>query len=105
MGWNYQGEDLLSTLPVLLGSRLSIPVGEGGRSPAILALRDNLATGIRIWQRDTRPVETGAMFLFTVNLLSNLSANSTGQAANLPLLRVDHLTVYLQDIASVNATE
>jgi hypothetical protein len=101
---NHQGEDLLSTLPVLLGSRLSVPVGEGGRSPVIVNLRDSLAAGIRIWQRDTRPVETGAMFIFTVSLLSNLSTHATSEAANLPLLRVDQLAVYLQDIASVNET-
>lgn len=99
---NNQGDDLLSTLPVLLGSRLSVPVGEGGRSPVILNLRDSLATGIRLWQRDTLPVETGAMFIFTVSLFSNLSTDSPGEAANLPLLRVDHLAVYLQDIDSTN---
>jgi hypothetical protein len=70
----------------------------------IVNLRDSLAAGIRIWQRDTRPVETGAMFIFTVSLLSNLSTHATSEAANLPLLRVDQLAVYLQDIASVNET-
>jgi hypothetical protein len=97
---NAANEDLLSTLPVLLGPRLAIPVGEGGRSPLITQLRDDLAQGIRIWRRDTQPNETGAMFIFSVSLFSNLASDSS-DATNLPLLRVDHLAIYLKDIATL----
>lgn len=94
---NAANEDLLSTLPVLLGPRLAVPVGEGGRSPIITQLRDDLTQGIGIWRRDTQPNETGAMFIFSISLFSNLTSSLGSDATNLPLLRVDHLAIYLKD--------
>lgn len=95
---------LLTSIPVLLGPRLSL--GEGADIQADLKpFRDNLAESIRRWKQASRPEENGGMYLFSLSILSSLQAAASSgnreaqnENVNLPLLHINDLRLRLADV-------
>ncbi len=84
-------EDLVTTLPILLGLRIS---PEDLAATYATSLRDEL----QIWLRDNRPSTEKASLIFSVDLFSKLDENSD---TSLPMLRITHLGLALDQIADL----
>ncbi|TNE61371.1 MAG: hypothetical protein EP344_06155 [Bacteroidetes bacterium] len=84
-------EDLVTTLPILLGLRLT--PDQLSNYPKLLS--EEIGT----WFRKNRPVETNASLIFSVEAYSQLDplVNSS-----LPLLRVTHLELSLNNISNMS---
>ncbi|HEY9830978.1 MAG TPA: LysM domain-containing protein [Stenomitos sp.] len=95
--------DLLSTLPVLLSPRFSVPAGEDGLA-ATAELRSHLVTDIEAWYEENNPVATKARFIFSVSIFSNPDKDSSSDTINLPLIQIEHLEVRLENIVALART-
>lgn len=86
-------EDLLTTLPILLGLRVR---------PAALAAgyAEDLATELGGWLAAKRPSVEAASFLFVVDLFSKLDEDS---ATSLPMLRITRLGLALEHVSDLDA--
>lgn len=94
-------DDLLSTLPVVLGPRASIDAGENPDT-ATAGLRSQLIQDIKKWYQAKEPVATKAMFVFSVSIFSHIqSSGASSENANLPLLCVEHLGLLVEQIADL----
>ncbi len=83
-------EDLLTTLPILLGLRLT-----PDQLPAYPA---KLSKEISSWFKANLPVEENASLIFSVDVFSQLHKDVN---ASLPLLRVSHLELHLKNITNM----
>ncbi|MGA7937181.1 MAG: hypothetical protein WCA35_26760, partial [Kovacikia sp.] len=68
-------DTLLSTLPVLLGPRVSIPANQDPMR-ATNDLRSRLNDDIKQWLSDTRPNNTNALLIFSVSIFTDGSAST-----------------------------
>jgi len=83
-------EDLVTTLPILLGLRLTPDLL--GQYPG------KLSKEISTWFQKHQPAETNAYLIFSVEAYSQLDPNAN---ASLPLLRVTHLELNLNSITNM----
>ena len=79
-------QDLLSMLPMLMGLRLS-KIDE--------QYIQSLTNKIEDWRLRTKPAENKAAYIFSINIFSKLDPNNR---ENLPLLKIEHLQLNLEDI-------
>jgi hypothetical protein len=86
-------EDLVTTLPVLLGLEVA---------PEVLAASyaAELTAELGGWLRANRPSIEGASLLFMVDLFSKLDANST---TSLPMLRITRLALALEHVSDLGS--
>jgi hypothetical protein len=89
-------DDLLSTLPVALGPRFTVPAGAHAL-PATLTFRKALAQTLAAWKATNRPLEARGQYIFSVAFFSSRGAQGD-DAANLPLLQVEDLRLPLASI-------
>ena len=84
-------EDLVTTLPILLGIQITPEVLEKDYGK-------KLSEEILIWIDDNQPSMNMASLIFTVDLFSKLDQESN---SSLPTLRITHLELKLADIANL----
>ena len=85
--------DLLTRLPVVLGMRFTLVKG-GNMTSQLRELKKNLICSLATWQAENDPVRELGMFVFTLSLFSHLDSD----LVNLPLLKIEHLGLRLEDI-------
>ncbi len=92
-------QDLVSSLPVLLSPRFSVPANQS-RETLLTNLIAHLVPAIQAWQTDNQPVATRARFIFSVSLFANIASatGTTGVNLNLPLLKIEYLELFLDTI-------
>ncbi len=90
-------EDLITTLPVLLGLRID-PRQRLGETDLLDAYPERLADELKIWLNTQQPVRENAFFLFTFDIFSGLDPSEN---TDLPLLRVRRLALNLADVSDL----
>jgi hypothetical protein len=94
-----QDAGLVSTLPVLLGPRLTIGAG----APMLRETEDfraAVAQAIDEWKERNKPLTTNGMYIFSLAIFSHLDASSVGDNTKLPLLRIEDLRLRLEHIVA-----
>lgn len=84
--------DLLATLPVVMGARFRVAPGTDITLDRLSDLYDNLSGELIAWKALNQPNETQARYLFRVSIFSGV------EGGNLPLLKVNHVSLMLKDI-------
>ncbi|MFK7772510.1 MAG: hypothetical protein AB8F94_10230, partial [Saprospiraceae bacterium] len=94
-------DDLVSTLPLLIGLRLSPgdSLDDKNRSEILKAYPGKLKTEISKWFEQNRPIEESAYLLFSLDIFSKLDPNEN---SSLPMLRVKRLELKLKNIEDMD---
>ncbi len=94
-------DDLVSTLPLLIGLRLSPgdSLDESNRSEILAAYPGKLKEEISTWFKLNRPIEESAYLLFSLDIFSKLDPNEN---SSLPMLRVKRLELKLKNIEDMD---
>ena len=94
-------DDLVSTLPLLIGLRLSPgdSLDDNNRSEILEAYPGKLKAEISKWFELNRPIEDNAYLLFSLDIFSKLDPNEN---SSLPMLRVKRLELKLKDISDMD---
>lgn len=93
--------DLKSTLPILMGLRLSPSATTTAGDSLLAAYPKMLTDEIKLWLRQNDPSHQNASLLFSVNLFSKLDPNSL---TSLPMLRIKHLELKLENFLKKKPT-
>ncbi len=90
-------DDLVSTLPLLIGLRLAPgeSLGDGNKSKILEDYPGKLKKEISKWFELNRPIEENAYLLFSIDIFSKLDPNEN---SSLPMLRVKRLELKLKNI-------
>ncbi|MEM9215991.1 MAG: LysM peptidoglycan-binding domain-containing protein [Cyanobacteria bacterium P01_F01_bin.150] len=96
-------DDLLSLLPVLLSPRFAIATSASDADSTMTTqtdqLRENIRDQIQFWYESNLPVKTQGRYIFTLSIFSSQTATeSSTDSPNLPLLKIEHLSLALDNI-------
>ena len=101
-----ESEDLITALPVLLGPRFTIPATVDDSINDVqetTTLRANMERDLRTWLATNNPVRTNSRFIFSFSIYSNQDAGGADVNVNLPLLKIEHLELPLDQINDLDS--
>lgn len=100
-------DDLIASLPVFLSPRFPIPALSGATPGQTLSaytdqFQVNIAQEIANWHTQKKPLQTKGRYVFSISIFAaqvdDANDIATTNNPNLPLLKVEHLSLALTDI-------